>query len=794
MNATQSFDPRSRVQVMVIAFVLAAGMLAYEILLTRIASVLLMSEYVFLVISFALLGISIGAILEYRKARKEAAQQEFAPAMWLIWSAVVLAAAIILVLLLGADRGLIVLALAAGLPFVASGYFFSRMFRLFSHSTGILYAADLGGAALGALTVPLLLPAFGPSQSILLLSALLASVGLIFVFVFRHRTRIPTALVVFVVTAGLWALNQDNRLFGDVPVGKHPDKDLYRLTAFQGDAATIVDSRWSTFGRTDLVRFEGDSSMMTLFIDGAAGMNMLRFTGSFDDFSPNFTHAVHQFGGIIPLLNLDENQKDNALVIGPGGGRDILLALKAGFKKITAVEINPQVVAIGRDYREFNGGIFDDNNNVEVVIGEGRNFLRNSSERYDLITLFMPITKSSRGLNAFALSENYLFTKEAFTDYHRHLTDEGSLLIMAHGMSEMLKLLTTAIEALQAEGLTTQQAMSHLYILGSEMMPLFGMHKNPLQPKESEFLHAAAHRTIFNCQYSYIPGVEQQLIQPSLSESIDAGIPMMNPFFINLASGKFTLDRLERGSGYNLVPASDDSPFFSRYGFNLPGVITFMSWISMGVIALLFFLGTRIRKQASGLNRRFTWWLAVFFTSIGIGYIVLELSLFQKLVFYLGDPSRSLALLLAALLIGSGVGSFFSRGSSVRILIWGGVAASAFTIVLLFLLPTVFSLLEAQPFNFQQGAAAVLLFLQGLPMGVMFPTALRFTAEHIGQEGIPWAWALNGAASVAGSALAIGIAVSYGYLWSLLFGAVWYLLAALSAAMLIKTSRALPIT
>ena len=702
------------------------------------------------------------------------------------------------------------MAASAGLPFAVSGWILSRLFRLYTQMTGSLYAADLAGAAAGALFVPVLLPALGPAQSILALATILAAVGAAGMVGHRWGAKTLIASATAIVAVGILYLNSGNALFGETPIGKDPDKDLYRLTTLQGGSTEIVDSRWSTFGRTDLVRFDNDSTMMTLFIDGAAGTNMLRFNGDLADSSRTFMQATQDFGGMIPLLNLRDDQKDNALIIGPGGGRDVLLTLKAGFKKITAVDINPQMVEIVKDYRKFNGGIYTGYKNVKVVVAEGRNYLRHIDEKYDVIMLFMPITKSSRSLNAFALSESYLFTKEAFADYQRHLTDEGSLLIMGHDMPEAPKLTTTALATMLDEGMTVRQAMNHLYILGSHMMPLFGMRKTALQPSESDFLHSAAHYTMFDCRYSYIPGVEQQLLPPPLSSSIDAGVPMMNPLFIAVAEGKVPLERFERGVGFNLVPANDDRPFFSQYGFSVPAVVVTVLWVALAVLAAVLFIpGLRFRFRMSRFSgsstsssksddhtageagqNPFSWWLPIFFIAIGMGYIVIELALFQKLIFYLGDPSRSLALLLASLLAGSGVGSLISRNSKGRGAMLGGLFSAVAAMCVLIFMPAVFSALHDSSLPMQQIVAAVALFLQGLPMGLMFPIGLRVAEMRLGKPAVPWMWAINGSASVVGSALAIVIAMSAGYSWSLIFGGACYGIAALSMQVCAQGTRA----
>ena len=176
----------------------------------------------------------------------------------------------------------------------------------------------------------------------------------------------------------------------------------------------------------------------------------------------------------------------------------------------------------------------------------------------------------------------------------------------------------------------------------------------------------------------------------------------------------------------------------------------------------------------------------MYFTAIGFGYITIELALLQKLEFFLGDPARSLALLLAALLLGSGVGSWLSRDACWRKAVVAGLWSSAGAIVLLAVLPHIFQIFHSSSLAVQQGLAAMLLFLQGIPMGVLFPLGLRVAQVRWGPSVIPWMWAVNGSASVAGSAMAISIAISAGYTWVYLFGALCYVMAVIAMARLPK--------
>lgn len=368
---------------------------------------------------------------------------------------------------------------------------------------------------------------------------------------------------------------------------------------------------------------------------------------------------------------------------------------------------------------------------------------------------------------------------------------------MAHNMPEAAKMMTTAVAALQSKGFSVQQAMSRIYILGSDMMPLFGLRKTTVPFWEATFLHLGVHRfSQFDPRLSYIPGAEQQMARFSLSTSIDQGVPMMNPVFAGVADGKLSLAKLETGTGMNLVPPTDNRPFFFQYDFSTPPVLYTLLWLSLGLlVAVLIIPAHWFKTKAAAEGGRhnigqFSWWLPIFFIAIGLGYIIIELALFQKLVFYLGDPSRSLALLLAALLAGSGAGSMLSSRTKPFAAVVAGLVSAALALIMLFAAPAVFNSLPNASITTLKTIAAIALFIQGLPMGIMFPTGLRLAENRLGGPAIPWMWAINGSASVVGSALAIIIAMTNGYNSSLAVGVISYLIAASVLAILLRGNPA----
>jgi spermidine synthase len=279
----------------------------------------------------------------------------------------------------------------------------------------------------------------------------------------------------------------------------------------------LVASRWSAFGRTDLVRDEEDLNEMVFFIDGTAGTSMYRFDkdiGSLDK------HEFHHFPGYFPLKLLPEKEKEKVLIIGAGGGREVLLSLLGGAKEITAVEVNKDLVDMMKEYADFNGGIYNDFPGVEVVVEEGRNFIRATKEQYDIIMLTLPVTNTSRSPEGFALTENFLFTVESISDYLDRLKPSGRLIVVVHGELEIYKLIFTSLAALKKRGVSQSEAMTHIYTVGPKMFPVFVLKKSPLTMEEAERVHESMHEHEFSSVSSFIPFIEQVKYIISLDEEI----------------------------------------------------------------------------------------------------------------------------------------------------------------------------------------------------------------------------------------------------------------------------------
>lgn len=738
-----------------------------------------------LVVSMALLGLSLGGMAEFYGHRKRVTQERPDPplTLWAMLGALAMSVSIFLVVRVGGTGSLFLL-VALTLPaFFFGGITMAAAFRRFAARSSLLYAADLIGAALGAVAVIEVLDAFGGPNGILF-AGFVAGAGALSLAWARSVSSgwKRWAAGTLAVNALLLAGNIAGSFVGEVPIGRDLNKDLFRILANPSAGAEVVEQRWSSFGRTDLARYAGDPHSMGLYIDGAAGTSMFHWSGALDDTTGGIGMLKHHFSGSMPFRFLEEDQKNTALIIGAGGGRDVLVNLLHGVEEITAVEVNPDLVQLVKEYADYNGGLYTQFDNVRIVVAEGRHFLARSAAQYDIIMLTLPITKSSRSYEGYALTENFLFTRESFRDYLDHLTPEGSLIIVAHGLPESIKLLSTALTAFEDRGVPVPEAMKQVYLLGSPMMPVFVVQKRPLDPARAEGLHLALHQAGYRGQESYVPYVEQ-VVKRRLYEDIDTEWRMMNQNLIDLAQGKVRLEELVQGVPIDIGPVSDDRPFFFKFEPGLPGMLTGLFWLSGLFLAGTIGIPVVNRRRKENASRPVPWTFPLLFAGIGTGFMLVEITLFQKLVLYLGQPTSTLALLLMSLLLGTGLGSLASGRigeERVRGALWrSAVGIAAAVLLMAFLLVPLFdALLGGGPSP--KTVAVILLVSLGMLMGFPFPLAIRVMNEEGLEDDIPWMWGINGAASVFGSVLAVAVAITVGYIATLVLGGLVYAGAAVA--------------
>src|SRR5262245_37073545 len=478
----------------------SAAILMTELALTRIFSVTMYYHFAFLAISIALFGLSASGVFVYVLRARLASISTRA----LLTSAALLHALVTIVALACLVRirvGLnysptnlalmLAIYLLAALPFFAGGAVISVAFARLVDRINLVYSADLVGAATGCLVLIPLLDWLGAPGVVLTAAALGFGAAVCFA---------PSASRVYVAAGviGLFSLPAAAQATGAAPF------DVVNTKGHDGDR--ILFDKWNSFSRVAVYdRQHGDWSLSPSFkgipgdslimdIDSAAWTPILKGTGNPTD----ATYLRYELTALAYHL-VERPAGFTALVIGPGGGRDLLSALVFGSQHVDAVEINP---IIARDvmldrFRNYSGGVYA-HPRVAVHVDDGRSFIRRSASRYDVIQASLVDTWAATAAGAYTLTENSLYTTEAFGEYIDHLTDDG-LLSITRWVFDGLRLVTLAQEACAARGLDAAQ---HLAIVRKDRVATFLLKRQPFTPDESTRLQRIADQLEFEVLYA----------------------------------------------------------------------------------------------------------------------------------------------------------------------------------------------------------------------------------------------------------------------------------------------------
>jgi len=440
-------------------------------------------HYAFLTISLALMGLGLGGISSQYLYRGDGKDEALLLLATLSLVIAILAPLLTLLVALSPQLGVLAGAGLVFVPFFVGGIFLSVAYKAFGEAGSLLYFADLIGAAVGSLGVAFVLSRFDVLGTVAVIGAIF-SLGCLIIASASRRKRMVLIGLGVVLALGVSAQILQTTQSVRVAIAKGQGKEMSQVLSNRG---TIVDSRWSLFGRTDLVKIPPDS--MAIFVDGAAGSYMYRFNGDPD--SPN--PEVDQLKFTPAYFPFNFGQKEDELIIGPGGGLDVLLALMAGVKNITAVEVNPQTVQIVAENSDYNGGVYTRFDNVKIVVADGRSFLKRTDRRFDLIFLRIPVTKTSQGMGGYSLAENYLFTTDSIRDYLDHLKEDGELVVVAHHRIEIYRLTMLILQVLEEEGLDGPEIMNRLVVTGrGNMFPVLILRKAPFTLDEVNEMFAKA--------------------------------------------------------------------------------------------------------------------------------------------------------------------------------------------------------------------------------------------------------------------------------------------------------------
>jgi spermidine synthase len=753
--------------------------LLLELALTRLFSVVLFYHFAFLAISIALLGLGAGGVFAYllknrlarADTRKLAARLSIDSSLVVLFVLeVVLHIPVTLTVSAGNFLNLTAIYISAALPFFLIGVQFSVIFARESRRIPRLYAADLGGGALACLAVVPLLNWLGGPNTILSAAVVMAIAAVVWADSPTLRKVAIGLIAAFIV---LIAANHSNRLI-----------DVVYAKGMLRDSDWVEFARWNALSRVEVDR---QGQARTIVIDADAST----FIVNCDLAHWHDTGWEHDLMSAPPALANVLRPRGEFAIIGPGGGVDVLRALANGSPSVTGIEINPIIantIMRGR-YAAYAQHLYE-RPEVHIHVTDGRSYLRSAPEHFDVVQMTLVDTWASTAAGAFALSENNLYTVEAFREYFEHLKPEGMIAITRWEFRqprEALRVVAVAMDALHSLGVVNPARNFIVASQGSlteDGIPVVVLAKRTAFTPQEEAAVQAHFERYRALKPIYLPS------------QVAPGLAPRNPFVDLIASNDPY--RFAQTYAYNVGPVTDNDPFFfftlkTRQILGAQGDDAIDWKVNLGVLVLILVLAISfvavaaflILPLALGANRQSPFPL-FYFVAVGLGYILVEIAFIQRFVLFLGHPTYALTVVIFLLMLSSGAGSLFSRRWLPRTeLAWMPLLLVIIALLgNVFLLPRGLAAWVGLGFAYRLAICGILLIPLGFVMGMPFPTGLRALATvsipelpNREDNAVEWAWAMNAAASVLGSVLAMMIAIQFGLTVTIACGLVAYVLA-----------------
>jgi predicted membrane-bound spermidine synthase len=517
------------------------------------------------------------------------------------------------------------------------------------------------------------------------------------------------------------------------------------------------------------VRDFGEPDSLVIQIDAASNT----YIGRWDGDPASVRHLTRDLIAA-PYALLE---RPNVLVIGPGGGIDLLVARAAGAASVVGVEVNPAIVAaMEGPFAAFSGHAYTQPG-VRIETDEARSFIRRSGARYDLIQAGYIDTYAATAGGAFALTENTLYTVDAYADHLDHLTPHGIVALQRYfekPPQQSARLVVLALAALSRRGVAAPGR--HVVVLRKGDRASVLVRLAPFEEEDVRRLEAWAAPS--GIELVAAPGRAGHGVYAELLAA-----PDWRP--------------VVRAQALDLSPVGDDRPFFfyvvrpeqfwkglaamtgervhSRAVFLLVALLLG----SLALCALLVVLPLLAPGGREAATRGATGAVSYFF-ALGLGFMLVEVGLLQRTMLYLGHPALSLSVVLSTLLVSAGLGARTTQGIALersgRVLRLRLLWVLAAIVVVAFAWPPLFRALLGLPRAGRIALTIAVLAPVGFLLGQALPLGLRRLGT-VRADLVPWAWSVNGGASVLGSVLAMAIAINNGYTATLLAGALAYAVA-----------------
>lgn len=713
--------------------------------------------------------------------------------------------------------------LSSSIPFFFAGLSVAMIYLSMPKEITRLYFIDLIGAGAAALILDPIIQVLGAESVLLSISLLVLGPTLVAaLFLVRNSEGIKKAtdkenrvsvpienklkifgIMVFGSAAILLVINIDFNVFAIEP---GISKGLYYQLA-KPQEYQHLSTQWNSFSRIDVTKqthhnynnesvFQNTSSentgrskaLASIIIDADADTPVFRWNGSFSDIS-----WVKQYMDYLPYELLKAN---STLVIGSGGGEDILIALAGGSKNVTAVEINPLIISKAKEFGRLAGNLYD-RKEVDVYIDDGRRFISSSNSKYDIITLKLVDSWAAQLAGGYALSENYLYTVEAFRQYLQHLDEDNGMLVMVRWNIELPRLMPLIVESLRQEtGKNAEEISRHVAIVEDRPGLYFGANENrtiypvlvmlknkPFTSSEISIINERAREN--NAELFVLPGV---YAQPPYDELLTVN-SQFGPNEQQQGLGR-NIETEKLNSIIELEPPTDDSPFFfAREKVPEQMILLLVTVLSVSaVLALLLIYYSKINNIHLS-SSSISWLFILFAIFIGLGFMVIEITFIQKFLLLLGTPIMALTVILFSILVSSGVGAYlsgklFGKNPHKGMIVSIPLLVTIIIIYYIFL-QEIINHNIASEIHYRIGLTFALLSPAGVLMGFQFPSVVRLSSlfaqkdsQHLGTDNrrgdVTLLWGVNVIASVIGTVLTAILSMIIGFSGSLLVGAALY--------------------
>jgi predicted membrane-bound spermidine synthase len=776
--------------------VLSAGALGYEILLMRLFSIVQWHHFAYMIISVALLGYGAsGTVLALTQH-------------WLLprFAVAFMSAAVLFGLTAVGSFALaqhvpfnpleviwdprqwgylLVLYLLLCVPFLCAATGIGLALARMRAHVGRIYQADLLGAGSGALGMLLALCLWSPTACL----TLLGSVGFVAAALAGlDRTAaqpwwlLLTLLLCSLALPGLWPQAwmtlRMSEYKGLSQALRVPEAEILSERSSPLGVLTVVHSPTIPF------RYAPDLSLTSvaepppqlgLFTDGESLSVITRYDGR--------REPLVYLDALPTALPYHLLERPSVLILGAGGGTEVLQAHYHQARAIDAVELNPHVVdLVQRVHAEFAGHLYSAPD-VRLHVSEARGFVAASREQYDLIQVAFFDSLSASAAGVYALNESYLYTVEALQTYFRHLRS-GGLLSMTRWLKlpprDSLKLYATALTALERSGVRHPERQLAL-VHGWQTITLLVKH-GAFTPHDLTTLRTFCATRSFDVAYD--PGMPAI---PTHREHMSEGASLFEDVMALVSPDRAAFLRRYK---YDIRPATDDRPYFFHFfkwrvlpeilALRRQGGSALLEWGYLLLIAALLQATVvsvvlivlplwRLRHQTATPGQQSR--IGVYFAALGLAFLFMEIAFMQRFMLFLSHPLYATAIVLCAFLVFAGLGSGYAahitrrarptqhHGRPIALAVAGIIGVAVLDLALLELLV---QLGLGWPAAAKMTLTLVLIVPLAFCMGLPFPLGLACVASYR-PAVLPWAWGINGCASVLSAILATVLAIHYGF-------------------------------